>query len=570
VATDLKKTDVVIVGLGAVGGVAALPLTQSGLEVVGIEAGTWLTPRDFAPDELRNNFRGWPQSAQKANREVPTHRPNASAPNSPRLPIHPMMNAVGGTSLHYWAQSWRLNPWDFKVVSETTRRYGAGRIPKGSTVEDWPFGLEELEPHYDRVEYELGVSGQAGNIQGKIDQRGNIFEGPRTREYPMPPLHGSEFTELMATAARTLSWHPFPGPAAINSQGYDDRPGCMYHGFCSRGGCPVSAKNSTAVSTIPKAVATGRLKIITLATTTRVAVDEKSGRVTGVIYVRGGQEYFQPADVVLLASYTYENVRLLLLSKSKAFPNGLSNNGGQVGKHYFSHATGSTVSALFPFDINNWYGLPAQGVAIDNWADDNFDHSGLDFLGGGNLWVYSDRRPIGAASMITFGKAPRWGSAWKSFIKENADRWNIAYIQKTTLPYEDNYLDLDPTVKDALGQPVCRITADFKENEKKVGAFMQDKMAQWFMEAGAIAVDKGPPGTMGPSTHAYGGTRMGDNRETNVVNRWGFSHEIPNLGILGASVMGTSGAHNPTLTAQALAWRTAGHLTQNWNAIAAG
>ena len=569
-ATDLKKTDVVIVGLGAVGGVAALPLTQSGLEVVGIEAGTWLTPRDFAPDELRNNFRGWPQSAQKANREVPTHRPNASAPNSPRLPIHPMMNAVGGTSLHYWAQSWRLNPWDFKVVSETTRRYGAGRIPKGSTVEDWPFGLEELEPHYDRVEYELGVSGQAGNIQGKIDQRGNIFEGPRTREYPMPPLHGSEFTKLMATAARTLGWHPFPGPAAINSQGYDDRPGCMYHGFCSRGGCPVSAKNSTAVSTIPKAVATGRLKIVTLATTTRVAVDEKSGRVTGVIYVRGGQEYFQPADVVLLASYTYENVRLLLLSKSKAFPNGLSNNGGQVGKHYFSHATGSTVSALFPFDINNWYGLPAQGVAIDNWADDNFDHSGLDFLGGGNLWVYSDRRPIGAASMITFGKAPRWGSAWKSFIKENADRWNIAYIQKTTLPYEDNYLDLDPTVKDALGQPVCRITADFKENEKKVGAFMQDKMAQWFMEAGAIAVDKGPPGTMGPSTHAYGGTRMGDNRETNVVNRWGFSHEIPNLGILGASVMGTSGAHNPTLTAQALAWRTAGHLTQNWNAIAAG
>ena len=567
-ATDLKKTDVVIVGLGAVGGVAALPLAQSGLEVVGIEAGTWLTPRDFAPDELRNNFRGWPQSAQKANSEVPTHRPNASAAYSTRLPIHPMMNAVGGTSLHYWAQSWRLNPWDFKVVGETTRRYGAGRIPKGSTVEDWPFGLEELEPYYDRVEYELGVSGQARNIQGKIDQRGNIFEGPRTREYPMPPLHGSEFTELMATAARKLGWHPFPGPAAINSQGYDDRPGCMYHGFCSRGGCPVSAKNSTAVSTIPKAIATGRLKIVTLGTTTRVAVDEKSGRVTGVIYVKGGQEYFQPADVVLLASYTYENVRLLLLSKSKAFPNGLSNNDGQVGKHYFSHAQGSTVTALFPFDINIWYGLPAQGIAIDNWADDNFDHLGLDFLGGGNLWVYSDRRPIGAASMITFGKAPRWGSGWKSFIKENADRWNMAYIQKTTLPYDDNYLDLDPTVKDALGQPVCRITADFKENERKVGAFMQDKMAQWFMEAGAIAIDKGPPGTMGPSTHAYGGTRMGDNRDTNVVNRWGFSHEVPNLGILGASVMGTSGA--PTLTAQALAWRTAEHLTQNWKAISAG
>ena len=569
-ATNLKKTDVVIVGLGAVGGVAALPLTQAGLEVIGIEAGNWLTPRDFAPDELRNNFRGWPQSAQKANGEVPTHRPNAAAPYSPRLPIHPMMNAVGGTSLHYWAQSWRLNPWDFKVVSETSQRYGATRIPKSATVEDWPFGLEELEPYYDKVEYELGVSGQAGNIQGKVDKRGNIFEGPRLREYPMPPLRGTEFTELIATTARKLGWHPFPGPAAINSQGFDDRPGCMYHGFCSRGGCPINAKNSTAVSTIPKAVATGRLKIVTLATTTNVVVDEKSGRITGVIYVKGSQEFFQPADVVLLASYTYENVRLLLLSKSKVFPNGLSNNGGQVGRHYFSHNTASTVTALFPFNINNWYGLPAQGVAVDNWADDNFDHSGLDFIGGGNLWVYSDRRPIGAASMTTFGKAPRWGSAWKAFVKQNADRWNLAYIQKTTLPYDDNYLDLDPTVKDSLGLPVCRITADFKDNERKVGAFMQEKMAQLFMEAGAIAVDKGPPGTMGPSTHAYGGTRMGDNADTNVVNQWGFSHETPNLGILGASVMGTSGAHNPTLTAQALAWRTADHLTKNWKAIASG
>src|SRR6202007_2599123 len=165
-ATRLKETDVVIIGLGAVGGVAALPLTQAGLEVVGLEAGNWLTKRDFAPDELRNNYRGWPQSAQKANQEIPTHRATASSPPFPRALIHPMMNGVGGTSLHYWAQSWRLNPFDFRTVSETTRRYGASRIPKGSTVEDWPCGLEELEPYYDKVEYEIGISGQAGNVGG--------------------------------------------------------------------------------------------------------------------------------------------------------------------------------------------------------------------------------------------------------------------------------------------------------------------------------------------------------------------------------------------------------------------
>src|SRR6202162_2685574 len=245
-AIDLKKTDVVIVGLGAVGGVAALPMARAGLEVVGLEAGSWLTPRDFPRDELRNNFRGWPQAAQKANNEIPTHRPNASAPYSPRFPIHPMVNAVGGTSLHYWAQSWRLNPWDFKVVSETTRRYGASRLPKGSTVEDWPFGLDELEPYYDKVEHQVGVSGQAGNIGGVVDPRGNIFEGLRKRGYPMPPLPGTALTEHMAGAARRLGWHAFPGPAAINSTTYDERPGCQYHGFCNRGACHVSAKNSTA------------------------------------------------------------------------------------------------------------------------------------------------------------------------------------------------------------------------------------------------------------------------------------------------------------------------------------
>src|SRR5438445_12879143 len=219
-ATNLKTTDVVVGGLGAVGGVAVLPWARAGLEVIGLEARDWLTGRDFAADELRNNFRGWPQSAQKATTEIPTHRPNASAPYSPRLPIHPMMNAVGGTSVHYWAQSWRLNPWDFKVVSETTRRYGAARVPKGSTVEDWPFGLEEIEPYYDKIEYEVGVSGQAGNIGGKIDPRGNPFEGPRKRGYPMPPLRWTDYIEKMAASAKSLGWHPFAGPAAINSRSY--------------------------------------------------------------------------------------------------------------------------------------------------------------------------------------------------------------------------------------------------------------------------------------------------------------------------------------------------------------
>jgi gluconate 2-dehydrogenase alpha chain len=351
VPVRLPGTDVVVIGLGAAGGVAVLPLTQAGIDVVGLEAGTWLTRRDFAPDEIRNNIRDWPMAVQKCNNEIPTHRPNASTPTT-RANNHPMMNGVGGTTLHYWAQSWRLNPWDFTVVSDTTRRYGASRIPAGSTVQDWPFGYEELEPYYDRIEHEIGISGQAGNVQGRIDRRGNIFEAARRRAYPMPPLRSTGFLDVMRKGAESLGWHPFPGPAAVNSVRYQDRSACMYHGFCNRGGCHVDAKNSPAVTTIPRAQKTGKLRVVTRAHVTRIEVDT-SGRATGVTYVTDGEEYFQPARVVLLSSYTYENSRLLLLSSSSAFPKGLSNNHGQVGRHYFSHATGAAVTALFPFNLNN-------------------------------------------------------------------------------------------------------------------------------------------------------------------------------------------------------------------------
>src|SRR5690606_26599550 len=145
---------------------------------------------------------------------------------------------------------------------------------------------------------------------------------------------------------------------------------------------------------------------------------------------------------------------LLLLWQSREFPGGLANNSGQVGQHYFSHHQGASVLDLFPRGLNNWYGLPAQGGASDDKAHDTFDHSDLGFIGGGNLWVHTNRRPISAAKMSTFDRVPNWGARWKAFIAENADRTNTSYIHKTTLPYRGNYLDLDPQVKDALGFPV--------------------------------------------------------------------------------------------------------------------
>ena len=480
-----------------------------------------------------------------------------------------MMNAVGGTTLHYWAQSWRLNPWDFKVVSETTRRYGASRIPKGSTVEDWPFGLDELEPYYDKVEYEIGVSGKAGNINGRIDPRGNIFEGPRAREYPMPPLRGTGFTEMMADAARKLGWHPFPGPAAINSRSYQKSRRLRVPRLLQPRRLPHQREGLDGGDDDPEGAGRPGVSRSSPRRTSRRSRSTPDGRVSGVNYLKDGTEYFQPADVVLLASYVYENVRLLLLSKSKAYPNGLSNNHGQVGRHYFSHNQSGGVTALFPRDLNNWYGLPAQGVAVDDWADDNFDHSGLDFIGGGNLWVYSDRRPIarGQHEHVRPGAAMGLGV-------EGVHQAERRPLEHRVPPEDDAAVrgQLSRSRSDGEGSARVSRVPDHRRlqgqraesrgvHPGQDGASGSWRPARWRPRTAGI-------GTMGPTTHAYGGTRMGDNPETNVVDRWGFSHEAPNLGILGASVMGTSGARNPTLTAQALAWRTADHLAKNWKTIA--
>jgi len=566
-ATNLKPVDVAVVGLGAAGGVAVLPLTRAGLKVAALEAGSWMQPNQFRADEIHNNVRRLVTTGRKAWDEIPTFR---TGPNQPtrRNAVPPMMNAVGGTSIHYYAVSWRFHPWDFKVRSETTRRYGANALPQGSTIEDWPLSYDNLEPYYDTIEYEIGVAGKAGNIQGKIDSQGNVFEGPRQREYPMPPLRDTDFTDMLQAAGRRLGWHPHRTPTAINSQPYRGRGACAYHGYCDTGGCHVSAKNSTSVTTIPAAMTTKNLTIYERAHVTRI-ISDGNGKVTGVQYLRDGQQYFQAAKVVLLASYTYENVRLLLLSRSKAYPTGLSNQHGQVGKHFISHWAARETLALFPFDLNIWYGAVSQGVAINDWADDNFDHSGVGFIGGGSLTVNHEMHPIAGAAMPTFGLAPAWGSKWKTFVRENAGRWVSAYAQCNSFPYENTYLDLDSEVKDPLGDPVCRITSGPKENEPKASAYVNTNAAEWFRQAGAIqvATNLNPKGPV-LSVHAVGGTRMGDNPETNVVDKWGFSHEAPNLGILGGSVMPTHGARNPTLTLQALSWRTAERLVKNWKSIA--
>ena len=563
----MQPADVVVVGLGAAGGTAVWPLANAGMKVVALEAGPRLKVSDYPFDEivsaLRNEY-----GRYKANWEVPTTRPNSRvAATRPLGATGPMINAVGGTSIHWMTQSWRFLPWNFKTVSESIKRYGPNSIPKDSTSIDWPFDYAELEPYYDKHEFFAGVSGQAGNVQGQINPRGNVFEGPRRRGYPLPALRPSGWTEMTAAAARSMGWKPYPGPAGIRSKAYRGKAGCTYCGFCGSTGCYTDAKVQTNVDYIPAAERTKNLKVVPLADALRVEVDN-NGRATGVLYLKGGREYFQPARVVLIAGYTYGNVKLLLLSTSKAFPNGLSNNHGQVGKHYIAHGLGSAgATGWFPGQrLNRYSGTLGQYTAVDDIDADNFDHTGLGFIGGGMASATMEAKPIGTASALP-PSAPRWGSGWKAWLAQNADSVAGVGAQLEVLSYEDNYLDLDPNVRDPLGRPVIRITNDYHENERRLSDWVQKKMVEWLRAAGAAEVWTAAPGARSLSTHAYGGTRMGDDPNVNVVNRWGMSHEVPNLGILGGSTFPSSAGRNPTQTIQATAWRTADHVVQNRGAF---
>jgi gluconate 2-dehydrogenase alpha chain len=563
-AIELRKTDVVTIGLGGAAGVAVLPLAEAGAQIIGLEAGGWLTPADFPSDELRNNILTW-MGNSKFNRDAPTWRPNNKV-KAARRRSGPLMSAVGGSTIHYGANSWRWGPWVFTARSSSIARYGPGSIPANSTLTDWPLTYSELEPFYDKVEYAIGVSGLAGNIAGRPNPQGNTFEGPRSREYPMPPLRSTGYTQLISEAATRLGWNPFLGPSAINSVPRDGRGTCQYHGFCQPNGCPHNAKGSPNVTTIPKALATKNLTVVTEARVTRIEVD-REGRATGVLYVKGGKEYFQPASVVILGAYTYENVRLLLLSKSPAFPKGLANNSGQVGKHYIGHMSGG-LNAIFPGrKLNRFTGTVAQRASVDKWNADHFDHTGLGFIGGGNISMWMEAYPIATSRTVPPG-VPRWGAAYKDYLRTYGNSIGAAYIQHDTLPYEEHVLDLDPDNFDPDGKPLLRVTNGLQEQERLRVLFVREKATELYKEAGASTVWGGeilPPQV---STHAVGGTRMGQDPATSVVNGYGLAHEVPNLMIVGGSVLVSHGGSNPTMTLQAVAWRSAEHLVTSWRSIA--
>jgi gluconate 2-dehydrogenase alpha chain len=559
----LPKVDALIIGIGAAGGIASYVLTQAGIDVVALEAGPRRDKADFLAyyDELQAYPYHNPFADVKANKEIPTWRPNAQSPvQAPPVGPIVMDNQVGGTSVHWTGQAWRYREDDFKIRTTAIDKYGEDALPEGTNIVDWPVTYDELEPYYEKTEQLVGISGESG---------ANPFESPRKSDYPLPPLRQSGYMDMANDGLKQSGYHPFPGPAGIISQDFDGRPACSYCGYCTGHGCWNDAKSSTLVSAIPKAEKTGKLEIRTLCRVMKILSNDQ-GQITGVQYLDAdGVLQEQPAGVVILSTYVYENSRLLLVSTSDFYKNGLSNNGGNVGKWYMAHSYGGAYATFPGQKLNMMSGTFSQAVCIDDFNGNNFDHTGLGFIQGALVSAsQGESTPISRSNSFPPGQKG-WGSEYKKYLVENLGSNGSCTTQLEVLPYDANFLDLDPDTTDDLGMPRIRITFDVYDNEKKANSYINPKLEDALKAMGAAQTWSYPdPAVIPINSHAYGGTRMGDDPSMSVVNKYGISHEASNLMILGGSDWCSTTGYNPTETIYAHAWFAADYLAQNFQSIA--
>jgi gluconate 2-dehydrogenase alpha chain len=574
-ARRLPRKDAVIVGLGWTGSILAHELTEAGLDVVALERGPWRDtatdfPISYAQDELRYRLQHQ-LFLQPAQMSV-TFRNNASQTALPVRNWGAFMlgNGVGGGGLHWNAETFRFLPSDFTARSHLTQRYGEKFLPEAMTIQDWGVTYDDLEPHYDDFEYLCGTSGTAGNVNGKILEGGNPFEGARSRPYPTPAQKQGYGHMLFAEAAKQLGYKPYPQPSGNLSQSYTNPLGvtlgqCTFCGFCEWFGCANYSKASPQTTILPVLLRNPNFEARTECEVMRINLDNTGKRATGVTYVNSsGEEFEQPADLVLLCAFQLFNVQLLLLS-GIGTPYDPRTGQGQIGRN-FTHQTMSTAVGFFDkdkYNFNPFIASGAIGMCIDEFNGDNFDHGSAGFVGGGYIGqVRTNGRPL--ESMVVPPGTPAWGAKWKQALRDNYLSSVICggACHGSFYSYRDVYLDLDPTYKDRFGRPLMRMTVDLHDNELKMSAFLTDKYAEILQQMGAKQVvkqtRKGPYDVTDYQTsHLCGGAIMGENPGNSALNRYLQSWDVSNLFVQGATAFPQNAGYNPTGTVAALAFWSA-------------
>ena len=534
---ERDEVDFVIVGSGSAGGIIAKELSAAGHSVVVLEQGPHLQASDFTHDEwgIDHNYdmkwstrQGYPQTFRKSENEEAELRDSVCG----------YAHNVGGSSVHFSGNFWRFRPIDFM---EATVRGTVG----GTNFADWPISYEDLEPYYTKVDWEIGVSG----LQGPWDP-------PRSREYPCPPMPIKGSDVLLERAAKQLGLTPYPAPVAILSQPFNGRPGCIHCGFCNGFGCEVNAKSSSMITMIPLALASGNCELRTGCTVSRVHTNE-AGRATEVVYWDGESiERAQRTKAVILCANGAETPRLLLMSESALFSDGLANTSGFVGQNLMFNGH-SSVTGLFGAPVNAWKSVPTTRVVHDFYELD----PNLGFYGGGGIDGRHPTRGVPLGFGLVSGQVfdgPSWGVGYKNNLAYEFSHVAAFNGHTTSLPQGSNNVTLDPTYRDKFGRPAIRCTYMDHEDDLATMRWFLNKSTELMEAAGAVKIAGTYPETgQEGSSHLLGTCRMGDDPNTSVIDSNNRSHDVPNLFMCDGSTLVTSGRGQPTMTIMALAFRAA-------------
>ncbi|WP_246794912.1 GMC family oxidoreductase [Burkholderia perseverans] len=576
-----KPVDAVIVGFGWTGAIMAIELANAGLNVVALERGDAReTVPDFAYPQIVDEIKYSARQALLQNLAKTTvtnrHTKDQTAVPYRQIGSFKPGEGVGGAGSHWSGVQSRVMPDELRYKSHITERYGAKFIPEGMNLQDWGVTYDELEPSFDRFERVCGTSGKGGNLNGKPLDGGNPFEGRRSGDYPLPPLADHPTGKLFAAAARRLGYKPFALPAGNASGPYTNEYGCQlgpcnFCGFCSDYGCLNYSKASPQTAIIPALLRKPNFELRVNSHVVKVNTDASGKRATGVTYIDAqGNEVEQPAEMVVLAAFQLHNVHLMLLSKIGQ-PFNPDTNEGVVGRN-FCYQLLNSVNMFFDKDvyINQFMGAGGGGQAIEEFNADNFDHSQLGFIGGGIIW--GRQTGNGPVRGIPLPKGtPKWGTEWKQAAKDNFLHTGRIESQCSNMAYRNCFLDLDPNYRDAYGSPLLRLTLDWQDNDLRASEYVAGKM----MEIGHAMNPKSisgriiKPGTHWDtrayqSTHISGGTAMGADPKTSVVNKYLQSWDVPNLFVLGANVFAHGIGYNPTGLVGGLAYWAASNIRSQY------
>ena len=502
---------VVIVGSGAGGGTLAHELTTRGIRVVLIEAGPHIRLEEHVNDE-------WEAFGQMAWTDPRTTSGSwRIARDFPNLPAW-IVKAVGGTTSHWAGATPRF------LEHELRARSTYGEI-EGTSLLDWPLTLAELAPYYDRAEIAMGSSHRHGR----------------------PAMAANNNYRVFANGAARVGYNFYAtGPYGTNSQPYDGRPGTIQDGFNFQGDRS-GAKWSTLVREIPRAEATGNLDLRPDCQAVQITHDAR-GLADAVIYVDADDNlHRQRARVVAVAGNSIETPRLLLLSASARFPQGLANSSGHVGRHYMRHTTGS-VYAQFDHAVHAYRGETMAGIIADEARHD----PDRGFAGG----YYLETLSLGPAFMAAFADPGAWGPDFTALLKGYANTAGL-WIVGEDMPQATNRVTLNGMVTDAHGLPVANVHFDDHANDVAMREHGYRQAELLYDAVGSTSAHRTPPY---PSTHNLGTSRMSARPEDGVTNTFGRTHDVPNLFVSDGSVFTTGGAANPTLTIVALAMRQADHI----------